>query len=213
MNRIGKTLLTLALTLLTLPSIAQTDYTIKFEHTFESDDPDMAMVIEMMDGTNSTMYIKGNKFRSETNAGYFGGIITIIYDSDAQEMLLLNENEISGNSYTKISDSTDTVKVEQTIVKSTGTKKIAGYDCVKYTITDTSGSVTNVYATVEIATPYNSQYGGEVEGAILCTITEADFVGGKMKMTQTATEVKSGDISDDKFDMTIPEGYTELETP
>jgi len=190
--------------------MSQQEYTISFDQTMETEDTLMQQTLEMMGEMSTVWYINESKFRSETNAG-MTGTTTVIYDGKTKDILMLMESPFMGNSYISISDTLETDELEPTIVKTKEKKKIAGYKCVKYLVTDASGQETILYATDKIKNPFNKQYGAGVEGAVLCSISEMDNMGAKIKVTMIATEVKIGKISEDKFDMSVPEGYTEFD--
>ena len=193
-----------------LSTFAQQGYTISFDQTMETEDSTMQQTIDMMGDVTSTWYSQGDNFRSETNAG-MAGVTTVVYNGSNQEILLLMENPFSGNMYSSIKDTTDTDQEKPfTVVKTKEKRKIAGYKCVKYVITDTAGVVTTAYATNSIKSPSYSQYGDKVEGMVLCTISEMEAMGATLKVSLTANNVVRGTISDDKFSLVIPEGYTNM---
>jgi hypothetical protein len=209
MKQCLKAILAVAILIITLPTVAQTDYTIEFEQEITTTDSSVVSMIEMMGEMSSTWYIKGKEFRGETNAG-MTGTTTIIYNADSKEMLMLMESPFLGNTYMKVSDTAEVEEDDFQVERTKEKRKIAGYKCVKYIATDADGTKTILYATDDIKNPFNSQYSGKIEGAILCSITVADVMGSEMTITMTATAVKKGTISEDKFSMVIPEGYTEF---
>ncbi len=206
-----KIILIALVVLLVAPSFAQKEYTIDFEHEMTTDDSDMQSMIDMMGDMSTTWYLKGDLFRSETNAGMAGTTI-VIYNSHSKDLLMLMENPFTGNMYSKSNaEENEEEKLEYTVIKTNEKKKIAGYKCTKYIITDSEGTETIAYVTDKINNPSNNNYGGKIKGTTLCSITVIEAGGGKMTMTLTATEVRVGAISEDKFSMEIPESYTEMD--
>jgi hypothetical protein len=205
-----KSILTLLLVVLLTPCFAQ-EYTIKFDQVMESTDSTTQATIDMMGATKMTWYISGKNFRLETEMG-MAGTTKLIYDGASEKMLMLMENPFIGNTYTVIHDSLDTPEANFTVVKTKETKKIVGYKCIKYTVTDGDGMESIVYATPKIPTAASkSLYSGQVEGAVLCTISTIGAGDAKIESIQTATEVTKGKIAADKFSLEVPEGYTEFD--
>ena len=67
--------------------------------------------------------------------------------------------------------------------------------------TDEDGMESIVYATSKIPTASKSLYSGQVEGAVLCTISTIGAGDAKIESIQTATEVTKGKIEISAFDI------------
>ena len=205
-----KTTLAALICLLGTWVMSQNEYTITFDQIMETEDTTMQQTLDMMGEMSTTWYISGTKFRSESVAG-MTGTTTIIYDASAEEVLMLIESPFMGNSYMSFKDTTEADDPELKVVKTKETKEIAGYKCIKYVVIDSTGLKTILYATDKIKNPFGAQFGNNVEGAVLYSEMETETMGAIMTIKMIATEVNHEPISEDKFSLEIPEGYTEME--
>ena len=101
---------------------------------------------------------------------------------------------------------------ENTSVEETKeTKKLLGYDCKKYIVkTKAQGTdATMILYVAEDLVNFDSQtqFGGKIKGMPLLTEVTAMQMGAEIKVKKEVSEIKKEKVSDDKFDMTIPEGY------
>ena len=188
--------------------IAQDDYVIEFTQTMQTDDATIQETLNMMGEMTTTWFIKGSKFRSETVAG-MAGTRTVIYDGDSKDLLMLMQNSFARNSYMMKKDTAE-VSPDIIVKRIKEKKEILGYNCVKYVVTDAEGNETILYTTKEIENPFKSQFGDSVKGAALLSVAESNVMGTKMKVIMTAKKVKKKSISDKKFSLEVPEGYTEM---
>jgi len=198
-----KTLLLLCLFIGTsLLSVAQLKKgVINYNMTFSSDDPQMAMVSTMLQGsTMKTLFMPG-KSRAEVSMGMLGSTIAI---TDQKTKKSLTLTDMSGSKYaveSKVEAKTD--EPEYTVEVTTETKEIAGYICTKAILTSEDGSMT-VWFTKEIQAYTNGQsfYNDKMPGFPLCIIINQN--GLTIEVTASSVEKK---VSKKVFSMTVPEGY------
>jgi hypothetical protein len=202
--------LTMVALLMAFTTVFAQDYTIEFRNEITTTDTSMLDAIEMMGGGNDmTTYISDSKYRVETSMG-MAGETTIIVAQDS--MLLLMDNAFLGKKYRLLSAESDSDTNEYVVKKTNETIDIAGFKCQKYIVTVTgSEGETIVYTTSKIKGPATQAYGDRVPGYALKTISEQEVMGSKINSVMTATSVKKGKISIDKFSLTPPEGYEIME--
>ena len=165
----------------------------------------------MMAGSTATIYIKGDKARTDMNMG--PQTTTTIYDRKANTHVTLmdmmgNKYQIKGEPEKKGGK-----KPEVKVTITSETKTIAGYSCKKAEVTmaDSKGTnhVTNIWFTEDIS---NHMYAGNENGAQFKDIKgmpleyEVQAQNG-MSMKMTATSVSKETVADSKF--AIPDGYKE----
>lgn len=183
------------------------DLSLTYDITVESagDKPQMA---QMFNGATTTVYIKAESHRTEmVNA--LGKSITI-YNGKTNSAVVLKEygNQKLLIRMTQADWKSSNSKFEGIkYTPSLETKTIAGYLCYKTTGTMADGTVFSVYYTKDIVpenNDYNPQFSG-LDGLVL----EYTFSVGKMKVVNTASQVRLNTISPAIFD--IPKsGYREM---
>ena len=155
-----------------------------------------------------TIYIKGNKSRSEMTNALFSS--TTIFDANTGFGVILKE--VSGQKLLIRMDpdnwSERNRMYEGIVFKNTGeTKIIAGYNCVKATGQTTAGAVVSVYYTKELV-PENKQYDPifrSLDGLPL----EYELTNGNVKIDYRFSKMSLNPVPASKFD--IPSGgYREL---
>lgn len=174
---------------------------INYEMTFSSDDPQMAMISTMMQGSTMKTSFMPGKSRAEVTMGMLGNTIAI---TDQKTKKSLTLTDMNGSKYaveSKVEEKTD--QPEYTVEITTETKEIAGYSCTKAILTTTDGSMI-VWCTKEIQayTDGQSFYNDKMPGFPLSIIINQN--GLTIEITATSIEKK---VSKKQFSMAIPEGY------
>ncbi len=185
---------------------------IKFNVEISSDDPQMAAMIGMFNGTTFDTYFNEKNTRTEINMNGFAKT-TAIASNDSKKVLTLME--IMGTKKAVLMDVDDLASDEKSkevakteINVTTDTKEILGYKCTKAIMTDKDGNDLVIWFTNEIKVDKKGQkyFDEGIEGFPL----EFEVLAQGMKMKFTATELdKKLDVAKDFFSMKIPEGYTE----
>jgi GLPGLI family protein len=209
-----KVLLTLCLTVLTTIGLhAQLkEGHVKYKIDMSSDDPEMEMQMQMLQGSTFELYFAENKSRSEMNMGAFVSMTTIT-DVENDEMIMLmggmmgNKAVKSTLSEIEEENEEDVPEMEVTLVDEE--KEISGYNCKKAILTNEEGDEMIFWYTEEIEVNKKGQsfLNEDVPGFPL----EFEITQGEMLMTMSVTEFEDK-IEDKKtlFDMSIPEGYEEM---
>jgi hypothetical protein len=186
--------------------------------TMSSENEQVNASLAMIGDMNTTTYFKGNKSRTEMKSPMTGDNTTII-DNDAKKMFSLISNPMLGNKYTRsdIKASEDELK-NLVVTKKGDSKTILGYLCKGYDITGTTSGIEvkmTMYITNKIiaTTQNNAILGAKLKGYPMYLVMDVNQGQMIMQITMEATEVKDEKVADSKFDMIIPEGYTEMEIP
>lgn len=185
--------------------------------TMSSNNPEVQGQLAMMGDMSTTTYFKGDKTRSESNNLMAGETITII-DAKAKKMLLLMNN-MGGKMYSKKDIAPTQEDLDKmTVEKGTETKTVLGYECQQYFVTIEEGGMkmTSEYFVtdkIQAVSEQFSGYGSKLEGFPLYMVMKMNQPEAEITLTYEIKELRKEEVSDDKFDMTIPEGYTELQVP
>ena len=190
---------------------AQTEATIQYEIKIASDNPEMQSQLAMMEGSSMVMYLKDGNLRQEIS---MGGFIenTTISNGETKETLMLTDG-MGGKYAAKMKVDEDDVNDEAVdeeldIELIDETKEIVGYTCKKAIIYDVAGGENIFWYTEEINAPENG--GKYMKKGIPGMALEFSIVQPQLTMTFSATEFSEKvKRPKEKFDMTIPEGYTE----
>lgn len=204
-------LFTAVLTSLSL-SAQVTEGSVKYSIDMQSDNPEMAMAISMMQGSTLAIYFKDNKSRTEMSMGSLMNTV-IISDSDKKETLTLMSGMMGNTAVRSTYEETEANTEEMPDINieiTDETKEILGYTCKKAIMTADEGSENIFWFTEEISANKEGQtmLSEKVPGFPLAMEVNAN--GMIMNMMATGLEKKVKDKS--LFDMTIPEGYTETTT-
>ena len=165
----------------------------------------------MMAGSTATIYVKGDKARTEMNMGM--QTTTTIYDRKANTHVTLME--MMGNKYKiKADDSKKDEKKSDIKTNVTAeTKTIAGYVCKKavVTVTDAKGTAQNfnIWFTEEISNHMNSssENGAQFKDIKGMPLEYEIIAQNGMTMKMSATSVSKETVADSKF--VVPDGYKE----
>lgn len=215
-----KKLFFIALGMMTLSMAAQKDIeegVITSKQTMSSDNEQMNAQLAMLGDMTTTTYFKNDKSRSETNHP-MAGTTVFIADNSANKSIIFMDNAMMGKKYVEGSvqpsaEDLKNIKVEKT----SETKNILGYDCTKYNISmlkDGADVKMTVYATdkLKAITQQTANFGDKFTGFPLLMNFAVEQQGMKLDLNIEVTDIKAEKISDDKFDMTPPEGYSKTES-
>lgn len=185
--------------------------TIKYEMTMESDDPQIQSQMAMMANSTMKMFIKGKLFRQETNMGNGLMVTTSIVDGESGKGIILMEGmmgKIASPFDTEDQKEEEAEDVDVEIEFTDETKEILGFTCKKAIIYDEEGNELIYWYTEEITPPENEQryLNKEIPGMPLEFSIEQPQVTMVFKAVEYDDKVKK---AKEKFDTTVPEGYTE----
>lgn len=182
--------------------------------TMTSDNEQMNAQFASLGEMSTTIYIKDKKTRTELSSSMTGKVVNIV-DGNSKKMLMLMDNPMAGKIY-KLEDIdlTEEDKNNIEVVKGDKTKSILGYDCQQYIMTikkDGMEMKMDMYSTdaINAFTPETAQFGELAEGFPLYMEMTMNQMGANIIITHEVKEIKKASVSDDKFNLTPPEGYKE----
>lgn len=207
--------LVFALSLTGFAQEAISEGVVKSKQTMSSANEQMQAQLAMVGDVLSTTYFKSDKTRSET-FNLMTGNTTTIMDGATKQMLMYMDNQ-AGKMYT-VSDMTPSEEDMKDIKVTKGdeTKTILGYECQEYNVSLEKEGATvdmSIFVTDKIQAMNSqiAQMGAQIEGFPMYMKMDISQMGMALTITSEVTEVKKETVSDDKFDMTPPEGYTKTE--
>ena len=185
------------------------------KQSMSSDNEQMNSQLQLMGDTNSTTYFKDDKSRSETSSPMTGDV-TIVIDGTAKQMLMIMSNPQLGKKYSIQSaepNEEDLAKIS--VKKGEETKTVLGYKCQQYIVTmEQNGQEVemHMFTTDEIlaVSQNTTAMGGKVEGFPLYFVMKMNQMGSNIEIRSEVIKIDEVAVSDDKFNMTPPEGYTKL---
>lgn len=205
-------------TILLLSSLAamaqMTEGHIAYKIDITTDNPDMQMVIGMMQGSTMDVYFKDKTTRSEMKMGSMMNITTLTNES-TKDVLMLMSGMIGQNAIkttlTELDEQKTTEENPFTVNLVDETKVIEGYTCYKATLTSEEGLESVFWYTqdINVSKKGQSYLNDQVPGFPM----QFELNNGPMKMSMTVSKI---DKTLDKkksatlFDMTIPRGYKEM---
>ncbi len=212
-------IITLLTTLIfTLTFSFSQELTVKYDISMESSDPAVQSQLAMMQGSTYTMYLKGTQSRIESNMG--GGLMvtTNITDLDQKKGLVLMNGMMGKIAAPFNLDSLDKFKdakkdgeedTEFDIELVDETKEILGHTCKK-AIVYGDNDMEFVYWYTEDFKPSEEILGSMIKDGLPGLPLEFSINRPEMKMKYTATDLKEKvEKPKQKFDLKIPEGYSE----
>jgi hypothetical protein len=215
-----KKILLLAITLLSIASIAQEKFTegiITMKQTMDSPNETVKAQLEMMGDMLTTTYLKGMKSRTESNSPMTGDIIVII-DSESKNMLQLMDIPGMGKKFlTQKMELTEEMINNITVTEGSETKNVLGYDLKHYIVTIAQEGAPikmELFTTDKIDSVMTQQtavLGDKIKGYPLYMVMTMTQMGAEMIVTSEVTEIKSEPVADGKLSLTPPEGYTEIQ--
>ena len=189
---------------------------ISMKITMSSENEQVNASLAMLGDMSTTTYFKGQKSRTEMKSPMTGDNTTII-DNTNKEMLVLLDNPMLGKKYLKNTIDVSNEDLNNITVKETGdTKTILGYKCKGYDIIikkdDTETKMT-MYTTDKISAPNQNStgLGGKVKGYPMYMVLNMSQSGMPLKTIMEVVEIKNEGVDNNKFDMTIPEGYSKMD--
>lgn len=192
-------------------TVAQTEATIEYKIEMSTDNPEVEAQLGMMQGSTMKMYMKDGNVRNETSMGGFMKT-TNITNAESKETLMLIDG-MMGKYAAKmkmddLEEDAEETDEELDIELVDETKKVAGYTCKKAILYDAAGNENIFWYTEEIEAPKNG--GKYMKEGIPGMALEFTVVQPQITMTFSATEFsKKVKNPKEKFDMSIPEGFTE----
>lgn len=186
------------------------------KQSLSSENEQMNAQLKSMGDTNSTSYFKGDKSRSETSSPMTGDM-TIIVDGSTKQMLMLMDAPSLGKKYTIQSTDPSKTDLENiTVKKGDETKTVMGYKCQQYIVSMKQNGQQvemQMFTTDKIsALSHNTTaMGDKVEGFPLYFVMKMNQMGSVIEITSEVVKIDKVAVSDDKFNMTPPEGYTKME--
>jgi len=186
---------------------------VTYKIDISTENPDMEMVVGMMQGSTLEVYFKEKMTRAEMKMGSMMNMTTISDEKSGKILMLMSgmmgkkaisstNEELSGD------DTKEKPKYEVELVDET--KEIAGYKCKKAILTDEEGNESVFWYTEEIEFSKKGQnyFNENVPGyPMQYEINNGGLVMG-MTVTNIAKELSKADLK--LFDMKIPEGYAEM---
>lgn len=183
--------------------------------SMSSDNEQVNASLAMLGDMSTTTYFKGQKSTTEMSSPMTGDNTTII-DNDTKEILVLMDNPMLGKKYLKNTMEVSDDDLKNIVVSETGdSKTVLGYKCKGYNVIVKKDDVETkmiMYTTDKISAPTqnSSTLGGKLNGYPMYMEINISQSGMPMKTIMEVTEIKNESVANSKFDMTIPEGYTEM---
>ena len=210
-------LLSLAITF-SVVAIAQekiTEGIITSKQTISSENPMVKAQMESMGEIIGITYFKGSKSRAEIS-NEMTGDITVISDAEKMKTLTLMDSAMGKNYMAQSTELTEEQLDAIEITEGTETKTILGYDCKEQIITISQNGIEMkmiMFITKDIEpilTQQTAMLGDKIQGFPLYVEMTMNQQGIDMTITTEIIKIEKIAVSDDKFNMTPPEGYTEL---
>lgn len=205
-------IITLLATLIFTVSISfSQELTVKYDISMESSDPTVQSQIGMMEGSTYTMYLKGDQSRIESNMG--GGLMvnTTIIDTEKKKGLMLMNGMMGKLASSFDLDSLKALNKEPDfdVELVDETKEILGHTCKKAIIYG-DNDLEFVYWYTEDFKPNEDILGTTIKKGIPGLPLAFSIEQPQITMKYTATDLQEKVKSPkEKFDLAIPEGYTE----
>ncbi len=208
-NNILSIILTLFITVIANSQI--TEGHISYTIVSTTSNPEMEMLLVMMDSSKLEVYFTKDKTRAEMTMGIMMTVTTIT-DSKSKEMLMLMDGNGQKNAFKSpipeaSKDSIDSFGNKITL--SEETKTIQNYVCKKAIITDSLG-VQSVYwytNLIDVNLQGQTYFNSLVPGFPL----EYEIINGELKMLMAVTLIEkkiSKDLLKKVFNTEVPKEYT-----
>lgn len=186
---------------------------VTYKIDISTENPDMEMVVGMMQGSTLDIYFKEKMTRAEMKMGSMMNMTTIS-DEKSGKLLMLMSGMIGKKAISttteELSSKDEKEKPKYEVELVDETKDIAGYKCKKAVLTDEEGNESTFWYTEEIEVSKKGQnYLNEnVPGyPMQYEINNSGLVMG-MTVTNITKELSKSDLK--LFDMSVPEGYAEM---
>lgn len=186
---------------------------VTYKIDISTENPDMEMVVGMMQGSTLDIYFKEKMTRAEMKMGSMMNMTTISDEKSGKILMLMSGmigKKAISTSAEELEGDAAKEKPKYDVELVDETKEIAGYKCKKAILTDEEGNETVFWYTEEIeASKKGQSYLNEnVPGyPMQYEINNGGLVMG-MTVTNISKELSKNDLK--LFEMKIPEGYTEM---
>lgn len=186
------------------------------KQTMSSDNEQVNAQLAMMGNMISTTYFKNDKTRSETSNPMTGTTVFIANNTSKKSMVLM-DNAMIGKKYMEADISPSKEDLENMkIVKTNEKKTVLGYECQRYNVTmakDGADMTMAIYTTnkLKAISQQTASFGKDFEGFPLYMDISILQQGMALNMVIEVTEIKAEKVSDDKFSLTPPEGYSKVD--
>lgn len=186
--------------------------------TMSSDNEQANASFAMIGDISATTYFKGSKARTEQTNQMTGTQVSIV-DQDTGTFLMLMDVPMMGKKFVKQNTQKSEDELKNVSVTPNGENKtVVGYDCKGYdVVTNQNGQELKMkmFVTDKILAQeqYTSMLGGKIKGFPLYMVVSMNQGGMAMDITIEVTDIKAENVDDSKFDMTVPDGYTEMSIP
>lgn len=176
---------------------------IEYAISIDAESEEQEQVAAMFEGSTMTIYFKPNMTALDMEMGMLMKVTTV---SDAKKGKTLTLMDIMGQKIAVRDAQQEPAKKNETIEKTSETKVILGYNCVKYRIIDEDDNMITMWVTEEININVEGQtlFRKDIKGTPLAFST----IQNGMKMNFEATKIDTK-ANKSKFDMKIPAGYEE----
>lgn len=203
------------LLLTSLAAMAQiTEGHIAYTIEITTDNPDMQMVVGMMQGSTMDVYFKDKTTRLEMKMGSMMNMTTIT-NEPTKDVLMLMSGMVGQNAIkTTLTEQDEQKTTEEnpfTVTLVDETKVVEGYTCKKAILTSEEGLESVYWYTEELDISKKGQkyLNDQVPGFPM----QFELNNGPMKMLMTVSKIEKTldkKLAATLFDMTIPEGYKEM---
>lgn len=186
--------------------------------TMSSENEQVSASLAMIGDLTATTHFKDDKSRTEMSSPMTGTNINIV-DNTAKTMLVLMENPMLGKKFLKSEIKTpDEENLDISVTENGETKTILDYECKGYDIVvkkDGMETKMTMFVTDKIKAPNqnSASFADKIDGFPLLAIVSVNQQGMPITTTAEVTEIKIESVDDSLFDLTVPEGYTELKKP
>ena len=206
--------LVLALTMTAQEKIEEGILTIK--QTISSDNEQLNAQLASMSPPNSKTYFKDDKSRSDTSSIMTGDITIIISGAEKQMLMLMDQPNMGKKYMLQSTDPSDEDMENVKVEKGNETKTILGYECQQYKVAMKQNGQDiemEMFTTDKISaiSQNTTAMGTKVEGFPLYYVLKISQMGANLEITSEVIKIDKESVSDDKFIMTPPEGYTKME--
>lgn len=207
MKRLFLALLIIGFSFTSFAQKVVSELTLVYDASISSGSAEPRMA-DALDGSTSTLYLKGNMSRVEMNSALFSS--TTIHDAKTGNATILRE--VSGQKLLIRMNAENwkekNKRYKDINFKNTGeTKNIAGYKCLKAEATLKDGSTFVVFYTPDLV-PANREYDYQFRSLAGLPL-EYELTMGKLTIRYTVSQVNLNPVPASKFD--IPKsGYREM---
>jgi hypothetical protein len=195
-----------------------TEGVVTSKQTMSSDNEQMNQQLAMIGDMVTTTYFKDDKTRTELSGEMTGDVVSI-FNTNIGQMMMMMDNPLMGKKYViKAIDNSEDGQNNVEIKKGNEVRTILGYECQKYTATIKDGGtevvmdmfMTNAISAINKET---MNFGKDFDGGFpLLLEISTNAQGMNLKIKQEVISVNKESVSDEKFDMTAPEGFEKVDT-